>query len=125
QWTFDPLQAKNAYLNIEKLGVIVTRYEVDLYGQSPNVQNDRLIAEWWLDRPRPRPDRDVRRVYIPASIQDLMQQSPASFQDLQLRVREQFLKNISDDYFVAAFERTDEWSAYLFIPGASRVHQTN
>src|SRR5579863_1064837 len=28
QWTFDPLQAKNAYLNLEKLGVVVRRYAV-------------------------------------------------------------------------------------------------
>jgi predicted GNAT superfamily acetyltransferase len=126
QWTFDPLQAKNAYLNIEKLGVIVRRYEVEIYGASTSVQTDRLIAEWWLDKPRLHVQGgDVRRIYIPANVQDLIRQSPSSFRDLQLRVREQFLKNFSEDYFVARFERTDEWSAYLFVPGASRVHQTN
>ena len=126
QWTFDPLQAKNAYLNIEKLGVIVRRYEVEIYGASTSVQTDRLIAEWWLDKPRLHAQGgDVRRIYIPANVQDLIRQSPSSFRDLQLRVREQFLKNISEDYFVAGFERTDEWSAYLFVPGASRVDQTN
>jgi predicted GNAT superfamily acetyltransferase len=124
QWTFDPLQAKNAYLNIEKLGVIVCRYEVELYGQSKSIQTDRLIAEWWLDKPRRQAQGDkVRRLYIPADVQDLILQSPASFKDLQVRVREQFLKNVSEDYFVAGFERTEEWSAYLFIPGASHVHQ--
>jgi predicted GNAT superfamily acetyltransferase len=124
QWTFDPLQAKNAYLNIEKLGVIVRRYEVELYGQYTAFQTDRLIAEWWLDKARLHAEgSDVRRLYIPASVQDLIRQSPASFRDLQLRVREQFLKNLSEDYFVAGFERTDEWSAYLFVPGASRVYQ--
>ena len=35
------------------------------------------------------------------------------------------LTEISEDYFVAGFERTDEWSAYIFIPGASRVYQTD
>jgi predicted GNAT superfamily acetyltransferase len=125
QWTFDPLQAKNAYLNIEKLGVIVRRYEVELYGQFTTFQTDRLIAEWWLDKPRLHAEGDVRRLYIPANVQELLQQSPSSFKDLQLRVREQFLKNLSEDYFAAGFERTDEWSAYLFVPGASRVHQTN
>ena len=48
-----------------------------------------------------------------------------SVRDIQRRVREQFLKNIADDYFVAGFERGDEWSQYLFSPGASRVHQTD
>lgn len=126
QWTFDPLQAKNAYLNIEKLGVIVRRYEVEVYGPATLGQTDRLIAEWWLDKPRLHAGGgDVRRLYIPADVQDLIRQSPSSNRDLQLRVREQFLKNLSDDYFVAGFERTDEWSAYLFVPGASRVHQTD
>jgi predicted GNAT superfamily acetyltransferase len=126
QWTFDPLQAKNAYLNIEKLGVIVRRYEVEVYGPPSLGQTDRLIAEWWLDKPRLHAGGgDVRRLYVPADVQDLIRQSLSSMRDLQLRVREQFLKNVSDDYFVAGFERTDEWSAYLFVPGASRVHQTD
>src|SRR5208337_3093473 len=32
EWTFDPLEIKNAYLNIEKLGAIARRYNVDQYG---------------------------------------------------------------------------------------------
>ena len=62
---------------------------------------------------------------FPSDIQSLKKQSLESAQDVQMRVREQFLKNLQDDYFVAGFERTDEWSAYLFIPGASRVYQTD
>src|SRR5262249_53545351 len=106
--------------------VIVRRYEVEIYGASTSAQTDRLIAEWWLDKPRLRAEgSDVRRLYVPANVLDLIRQSPSSFRDLQLRVREQFLKNLSEDYFVAGFERTDEWSAYLFASGASHVHQTN
>jgi predicted GNAT superfamily acetyltransferase len=130
EWTFDPLESKNAYLNIVKLGVIVRRYYVNLYGATASelqqgLESDRLIAEWWIDHPRVNIEGDVRRVYVPADIQTLKKQSPKSAQDVQLRVREQFLRNIQDDYFVAGFERRDEWSEYLFISGASRVHQTN
>ena len=64
-------------------------------------------------------------IYIPADVQALKKQSLQSAQDVQLRVRDQFLKNFADDYFVAGFERKDEWSEYLFLPGASRVHQTS
>ena len=32
EWTFDPLESKNAYLNVAKLGVIIRRYYVNLYG---------------------------------------------------------------------------------------------
>lgn len=56
-WTFDPLQSINAYFNIEKLGVIVREYHVNIYGASASVLNrgfdtDRLQAEWWVRSPR-------------------------------------------------------------------------
>jgi predicted GNAT superfamily acetyltransferase len=53
EWTFDPLEIKNAYLNIEKLGAIARRYNVNQYGitSSPlqgGLPSDRLVAEWWM-----------------------------------------------------------------------------
>jgi predicted GNAT superfamily acetyltransferase len=130
QWTYEPLQSRNAYFNIEKLGAIVRRYYVNLYGVPASrlqqgLDTDRMVAEWWIDEPRPKIEGDVRRVFIPADIQSLKKQSLESAKDVQLRVREQFLKNFQEDYFVAGFERKDEWSEYLLIPGASRVHQTD
>jgi predicted GNAT superfamily acetyltransferase len=130
QWTFDPLQSKNAYFNVQKLGVILRQYHVNLYGHTTSKLNegldsDRVIAEWWIDQPRLSPGADVRRVYIPADIQGLRAQSLKSAQDVQQRVRGQFLQNINDDYFVAGFERKEEWSEYIFVPGASRVYQTD
>jgi predicted GNAT superfamily acetyltransferase len=57
EWTFDPLEIKNAYLNIHKLGAIACRYEVDFYGVSSShlqggLPTDRLVAQWQLDSPR-------------------------------------------------------------------------
>ncbi len=57
EWTFDPLEIKNAYLNIEKLGAIARRYTINQYGitSSPlqgGLPSDRLIAEWWLKSKR-------------------------------------------------------------------------
>lgn len=130
EWTYDPLESKNAHLNIVKLGVIIRRYYVNLYGATTSrlqqgLESDRVIAEWWIDRPRARLDGEVRRVFIPAEIQSLKMQSLKSAQDIQVRVREQFLKNFEDDFYVAGFERKEEWSAYLFVHGASRVHQAD
>jgi predicted GNAT superfamily acetyltransferase len=130
EWTFDPLESKNAYLNVVKLGAIVRRYYPNHYGETTGIlqkglDSDRVIAEWWIDRPRVTCGSDVRRVVIPADLQSLKKQSLESARDVQRRVREQFLKNLQDDYFVADFQRGDEWSQYLFIPGASRVHQTD
>ncbi len=57
EWTFDPLEIKNAFLNIRKLGAVVRSYEENFYGASSSrlqggLQTDRLVAEWWLDSPR-------------------------------------------------------------------------
>jgi predicted GNAT superfamily acetyltransferase len=57
EWTFDPLEIKNAHLNIARLGAIVRRYKRDFYGPSTSplqggLPTDRLVAEWWLASPR-------------------------------------------------------------------------
>jgi predicted GNAT superfamily acetyltransferase len=61
-WTFDPLVARNAYFNIEKLGARPTRYLIDHYGQMSDGINagqasDRVLLAWDLtvDAPPPRP----------------------------------------------------------------------
>ncbi len=56
-WTFDPLQAINAWFNLRKLGVICRRYYVNYYGSMDDklnrgMETDRLLAEWWLTSPR-------------------------------------------------------------------------
>jgi predicted GNAT superfamily acetyltransferase len=109
EWTFDPLVSRNAYLNIEKLGVIVRRYYPDFYGDG----SDRLIAEWWLDKPRPAVTVEQRNVTIPAD--------PAIARAARLRVRDQFLNNFKEDFFVVGFKRHGDSSDYIFIRGASRV----
>ena len=109
EWTFDPLVSRNAYLNIEKLGVIVRRYYPSFYGG----ESDRLIAEWWLDQPRPSVTGDQRRITIAAD--------SVVARDARLEVRKEFLANFKEDYYVAAFERRGETSDYVFVRGASRV----
>src|SRR5215469_14789474 len=57
EWTFDPLEIRNAHLNIHKLGAIVRSYFVNFYGVSSSrlqggLPTDRLIAEWYLDSDR-------------------------------------------------------------------------
>src|ERR1039458_832770 len=57
EWTFDPLELKNAYLNLERLGAIARRYVPNQYGISSSplhrgLPTDRLVAEWWLESPR-------------------------------------------------------------------------
>lgn len=53
EWTFDPLEIKNAHLNVARLGAIVRRYKRNFYGPSSSplqggLPTDRVYAEWWL-----------------------------------------------------------------------------
>ncbi len=56
-WTFDPLQAPNANLNVNRLGSVARRYKVNLYGESKSplhggIPTDRFEAEWYLKSQR-------------------------------------------------------------------------
>ena len=82
EWTFDPLEIKNAFLNIRKLGAIVRQYRENFYGVSSSrlqggLPTDRLVAEWLLDSPRVHAVLEGRpaaayeiteRITVPASI---------------------------------------------------------
>jgi len=82
EWTFDPLEIKNAFLNIDRLGAMVREYRVNFYGVSSSrlqggLPTDRLLAEWHLDSPRVQAILDggpatvhvpAERILVPASI---------------------------------------------------------
>ncbi|HUG40312.1 MAG TPA: GNAT family N-acetyltransferase [Longimicrobiales bacterium] len=56
-WTFDPLVARNAHLNLNRLGAIARTYRRNAYGESDSplhagIGTDRLLAEWELDSAR-------------------------------------------------------------------------
>jgi len=62
-WTFDPLEARNAYINLHRLGCIARVYDQDHYGVMEDELNrglpsDRFEAEWWLRRTKPIPVGD-------------------------------------------------------------------
>jgi predicted GNAT superfamily acetyltransferase len=57
EWTFDPLVAVNAHLNLRRLGAVVGEYVVNLYGESSShlhrgAPTDRFVAQWWMRLPR-------------------------------------------------------------------------
>ena len=131
EWTFDPLEIKNAYLNIEKLGAIVRRYTINQYGitTSPlqgGLPTDRLIAEWWLKSKRvagllangsfPRQEV-VARISVPASIYD-WKASPETrgrALEVQERNREQFLQAFERGLAVTGYERDAEGNGTFLV----------
>ncbi|MGH2409328.1 MAG: GNAT family N-acetyltransferase [Chloroflexota bacterium] len=69
-WTFDPLESRNARLNIHKLGAASTTYVENLYGDMDDQLNrglpsDRLLVEWDLRRAPPAIAPAVRAAAIP------------------------------------------------------------
>ncbi|HZP24491.1 MAG TPA: GNAT family N-acetyltransferase [Terriglobales bacterium] len=121
EWTFDPLEIKNAYLNLQRLGAIARRYNINQYGITSSplqgfLPTDRLVAEWWLKSERvqallsnrPQPSfREELRIHVPADIY-VWKANPETRQkaaDVQSRNREQFLKAFSRDLACLRYER--------------------
>ena len=127
-WTFDPLQSRNAHLNINKLGTIIRRYEVNYYGEGlssvfdAEVPSDRVFAEWWVSSlhvesvlagNRPRPDEPVESVVIPGDIAEVRAGSVEDHRRWRQHVREDFKNKLADGLIVRGFEREGETSSYL------------
>jgi len=56
-WTYDPLQSRNANLNIALLGAVCNTYLQEYYGQMRDMLNaglpsDRFQVDWWINSPR-------------------------------------------------------------------------
>ncbi len=56
RWTFDPLESRNAWLNLSRLGAICREYAPEMYADmdSPlhaGIGTDRLVVRWELDSP--------------------------------------------------------------------------
>ncbi len=66
-WTFDPSQLRNAHFNLHRLGAVARSFHADYYGVRTDAINqgrpsDRLVVEWFLDRPRQVELNRVRRL---------------------------------------------------------------
>jgi predicted GNAT superfamily acetyltransferase len=121
EWTFDPLEIKNAYFNIERLGAVARRYNINQYGltSSPlqgGLPSDRLVAEWWLRSKRvenllgslPQPEfLAVKTISVPGQV-EAWKASPATrqrAQQVQDCNRQDFLQAFSDGLTVLGYQR--------------------
>lgn len=121
EWTFDPLEIKNAWLNMVKLGAIARHYYVNHYGYTSSVLHeglptDRLVAEWWLkservinllDRGSHNPFQTVKKITVPAEIYQ-WRNSAADLpkaEAIQKQNRGHFLQSFSEGFAVLGYER--------------------
>jgi predicted GNAT superfamily acetyltransferase len=131
EWTFDPLEIKNAYLNLEKLGAIARRYNINQYGitSSPlqgGLPSDRLIAEWWLKSKRVETLLEKGKnlamqvessISVPAQIYDwkAAAETRAKAQQVQEGNREQFLRAFGQGLAVLGYERDAEGNGRFLL----------
>jgi predicted GNAT superfamily acetyltransferase len=121
EWTFDPLEIKNAHLNLARLGAIARRYSINHYGYSSSplqggLPTDRLIAEWWLkskrvvnllDKKQPPRIPVEKRIDVPAQVYTWKASAAErpKAADVQKRNREQFLPAFSQGLVALGYER--------------------
>jgi predicted GNAT superfamily acetyltransferase len=137
EWTFDPLEIKNAYLNIHKLGAIARRYHVDFYGVSSSrlqggLPTDRLVAEWRLDSPHVRSNLEGHAasslvieelIQVPAAIYEWKVSEAGREQALavQLENRGKFLEAFSQGLAILGFVRDAEGNGIFQLGHPSQV----
>ena len=124
EWTFDPLEIKNAFFNIERLGAVIRRYVLNQYGTTTSalhggLPTDRCIAEWWIHREKPAANEIVARIAVPSDIALIRGQDPKRAREIQQRISDQFLEHFSKGLAVVGFERSAEAGTYLLSPWES------
>jgi predicted GNAT superfamily acetyltransferase len=141
-WTFDPLVARNAHLNLNHLAAAVVDYVPDMYGADTGsalhvaVGTDRFIVAWDLTRdppaaprhhavasPPPRalvvdpldpstPDGDDVYVAVPGDVQQIIAAAPELARAWRESTREAFLRYLARGYRVQGFQRTETHGYY-------------
>jgi predicted GNAT superfamily acetyltransferase len=120
EWTFDPLEIKNAHLNLVRLGAIARRYSVNHYGDSSSplqggLPTDRLVAEWWLesrrvvdllDRAQAPGFTTEKRIPVPAEVYAWKASADdrPKAAEVQARNRKEFLRAFSQGLAALGYE---------------------
>jgi predicted GNAT superfamily acetyltransferase len=127
EWTFDPLELRNAHFNISRLGAIVRRYIVNCYGLSTSplhgaLPTDRLVAEWRLRSSKV--DSVLAGRNLPVATQSIAVAVPAQIRELkdstgpeiQAELRRRLTDLFSRGYAITGFRRGHTNCEYVLEP---------
>lgn len=126
KWTFQPVQARNAFFNLEKLGAIVREYQPNFYGTDYStaherdgnygLDSDRLFAEWNLESEKTaalsrgesfEEKGEVRRaIEIPNDWNALVKADPARAVREQTRIKNEFQAAFAENLVGRSFARS-------------------
>jgi predicted GNAT superfamily acetyltransferase len=120
-WTFDPLVSRNAKLNLIKLGVDISSYHPNFYGEMPDALNagdesDRLMVSWKVAGENPikrelvsAPKPTDILIQIPADIVAIRSKDREENLRWRRKVREQFLHAFEKGGQVVGFSANSEY----------------
>ena len=120
-WTFDPLVARNAKLNLIKLGVDISAYYPNFYGDMPDALNagdesDRVMASWKVVGEQPlaksiitNPSGSDRLIKIPEDIVAIRSEDISENLKWRHKVREEFMKAFEKGGKVVGFSANNEY----------------
>jgi predicted GNAT superfamily acetyltransferase len=120
-WTFDPLVRRNAKLNIVKLGVDISAYFPNFYGDMPDALNagdesDRLMVYWRtdIDAPKARelitnPESNDILIEIPEDIVAIRTKTQSESMKWRRQVREQFMAAFEKNSKVIGFSANNDY----------------
>lgn len=135
KWTWDPMMARNAHFNLNRLGATVETYLENFYGidygadqpqdDRPGLPSDRLSATWNIDSPRvhalaqsaesPFAGKRVATIAIPNDFPALVNRDVQQARAEQARVREEFKRAFADRLICGGFEKGSEDSRYILF----------
>lgn len=130
EWTFDPLEIKNARFNFVRLGAVARRFIPNCYGitESPlhaGLPTDRLVAEWWLDSERvttilanapPAIGKKAVRVSLPVDVGKIKAEDRGAGERVQAEMRDHFQKYFAAGYVATAVEFGEKKVDYILEP---------
>lgn len=135
KWTFQPVQARNAFFNLEKLGAIVRRYKPNFYGtdystfdkqgKEIGLDSDRLFAEWNLKSEKVKKlakgenftetDEIARTIEIPNDWNGLLKSDAEFAKSEQTRVKGEFENAFAENLICRSFVRDEQNPKYLLF----------
>ncbi|HEX8838154.1 MAG TPA: GNAT family N-acetyltransferase [Candidatus Acidoferrum sp.] len=130
QWTFDPLELRNAHFNLNRLGAISRQYLANLYGTTTSplhrgLATDRLLVEWRLDSARAvaaiqnlakEPGEAPAMIELPPELEQWQQENAAEIKKAQARLREEFTRWFAKGYAAVALRTRPGHRAYCLTP---------
>ena len=130
QWTFDPLELRNAHFNLNRLGGICREYQPNLYGVTTSplhrgLETDRLLVEWHLDSARvvaaienlvKDPAEAPAVIELPTELERWQREDSPQVGAVQKRLREEFTKWFAKGYAAVALRTGPGNQAYLLAP---------